>query len=191
MNPLKKIKLSGLRKKVQTNAEQREAGNAPVLQDECQALFALAAFYHDNRDDTDIPYAELLSRETYRAAASLGDTEAQYLCGQLFLDTAKFWTDFANGMLGNNIHQQYAHAHYQEAFFYLDEAKQAGHALATRLRGMTYIRGWGEEKNTDRGFELIVKSIELQNAWDKATQIFTELGLNSPEFFSALVKFKK
>ena len=40
------------------------------------------------------------------------------------------------------------------------------------------------------GFELIVESIEQENSWDKVPQIFASMGLNKPEFFSALTQLR-
>ena len=96
MNPLKKMKLTTLRKKVKANIERREAGKSPELEAEVAALFELAEFYDDNRHDKDLPRAEFLSRETYRLAAVLGSNKAQYQCGQIFLDEGKFWTEMSD-----------------------------------------------------------------------------------------------
>ena len=34
------------------------------------------------------------------------------------------------------------------------------------------------------------KAIELEQSWDKVPQIFASIGLNKPEFFSALTKMR-
>ncbi len=55
---------------------------------------------------------------------------------------------------------------------------------------MTYIHGWGVIKNMNTGSQLVLDSIEQEKAWDRATKIFDELKLNSPEFFAALRSYQ-
>lgn len=69
-------------------------------------------------------------------------------------------------------------------------AEQLKHVEAKRLHGLCYINGWGVEVDKKRGFELIVESIEQENSWDKVPQIFAAMGLNKPEFFSALTQHR-
>ena len=44
--------------------------------------------------------------------------------------------------------------------------------------------------NLEKGYRLVLESIDLEQAWGKATQIFDTLKLNLPEFFSALRAYK-
>jgi hypothetical protein len=46
------------------------------------------------------------------------------------------------------------------------------------------------EKDTNKGFNLILESIEMANAWSQATKIIEKLHLNSPEFFQALTRYQ-
>ena len=39
-------------------------------------------------------------------------------------------------------------------------------------------------------FDVNGKSIEIEQSWDKVPQIFASIGLNKPEFFSALTKMR-
>ena len=191
MNPLKKMKLNTLRKKVQENKERREAGRAPEIHEEINSLFELAEFYVDNGFDKDLPHADILSCEAYRAAAILGNSEAQYRCGKYFLEMGKFWDEVRDSMLGCDLQNKYSDAYYEEAFFYLEEAETNGHALAKREHGMAFIHGWGVEADTQKGYQLVIESIDLEGSWDKATEIFQSLGLNSTEFFSMLGAMRK
>ena len=80
---------------------------------------------------------------------------------------------------------------YEEAFTYLRTADASDYVLAKRLLGMVHIHGWGMPKNLDTGYQLVLDSIDLEKAWDRATKIFDELKLNSPEFFAALQSRKR
>ena len=77
---------------------------------------------------------------------------------------------------------------YADAHAYLSSSEKLGHIQAKRLHGLAYINGWGVPADKNRGFELIVESIDQENSWDKVPQIFKEIGLNKPEFFSALAQ---
>lgn len=193
MNFLQKMKLSKLRKKVQKIHEQvSQAGSKVNPQAEVMAQYELAEFYKKHRFDSSLPHAEIYMLECYRAAASLGDPKAHYLCGRHLLDQAKFWDAWSRGPLyGAEIHKKYAKNFYEEAFTYLHKAEEQSYPLAKRLLGLATIHGWGVAKNVDEGSKLILESIDQENAWDRATKIFEELKLNSPEFFAALRSYRK
>lgn len=182
-----KMKLNSLQKKAKKLHDIRESGANVDVKNEIAVQNELGKFYDAHPYDKNYPDAELYALECYRLAANLGDTQAQYICGQRLFDKARFWENWSLGMYGAAIHKTYAARYYEEAFTYLQEAENGGHALAKRLRGLAYINGWGLEKNVDTGFKLIVASIEQEGAWDRATKIFEELGLNKPEFFSMLL----
>ncbi|HAT9519670.1 TPA: hypothetical protein JBC96_14495, partial [Legionella pneumophila subsp. pneumophila] len=57
--------------------------------------------------------------------------------------------------------------------------------------GLCIINGWGVESDKNAGFELVVDSIEQEGSWDKIPQIFASMGLNKPEFFSAIMQRRK
>lgn len=186
----KKMKLNGLLKKLKKLHQAREQGTHADLVPEITCLKEIANFYDKNLYNKKFPRAETLALEYYRAAALLEDAEAQYVCGRRLLEKGHFWTRWKNDICGAPVHQLYADQCYAEAIKFLSEAEASDHIFAKRWHGLAHIRGWGVPVNTDAGFKLVVASIEQQNAWDKATQIFTELGLNSPEFFTALMSLK-
>jgi len=191
MNFLSKIKLKSLRKKVNNLHNKRERGENIDVKYEIKAQKELGKFYDKHRFDKKLPNAEILANECYRAAALLGDSVAQYIFAERQLQKGKFWDEFAQGIYGRDIHKTYATNAYEEGFNYLKEADASGSPLAKRLHGLAYINGWGVEVDQDKGFKLVVDSIEEENAWDRATQIFEESGLNKPEFFSAIMTLKQ
>lgn len=190
MNIFQKMKLKGLQKKVQVLYNKRERGDNVDVKFEIKAQLDLAHFYDKHFFDAKLPNAEIYALECYRAAALLGSPEAQYIFGQRQMEKGKFWSQWAAGMYGRAIHKKYAQDCYEEAFNYLEKSEAGGYPLAKRLRGLALINGWGVAKDKDRGFKLIVASIEDEKAWDRAMQIFTDLGLNTPEFFSSIVALK-
>jgi hypothetical protein len=193
MNFLQKAKLNGLRKKVQRAHEQREQrGTKAETQAEIKAQYDLAQFYEKHYFDKNLPDAKVYALECYRVAAALGDAKAQYICGQRLLEQAKFWDAWSRSPIyGAGVHKKYAAALYEEAFAYLRAAEAVDYALAKRLLGVAHIQGWGTPKSMDEGYNLILASIDLEKAWDRATKIFEELKLSSPEFFAALQSHKR
>ncbi|MBS0359714.1 MAG: hypothetical protein JSS53_10625, partial [Proteobacteria bacterium] len=107
------------------------------------------------------------------------------------LEKAKFWDGFKKSLFKTPIQEKYAKDFYQEAHSYLKQAEEHGYPLAIRLVGLSYINGWGFAVDQDKGFQLVVDSIEREGSWDRATQIFTELGLNKSEFFSSIMSMRK
>jgi hypothetical protein len=193
MNFFQKIKLNRLQKKVQKTHDLRERqGGKADAQNEIKAQYELAQFYDKHFFDKKLPHAEVYALDCYRAAASLGDAKAEYICGQRLLEQAKFWDARSRSPIyGNTIHKRYATGFYEEAFAYLRSAEAHGYALAKRLLGMIYINAWGVAKHMDEGYKLILDSIEMEKAWARANKIFEELKLNSPEFFAALQSHKR
>ena len=191
MNPLKKMKLKTLLGRVRENIERREAGRSPELHEEIKSLIELAEFYAESLYDKDCPHAQMLCREAYRAAALLGNSEAQYRCGKLFMESGHFWMDTVAGLLSCDKQKDYAMESYAEGLKFLQDAESNGHALAKREHGLSYIHGWGVEQDTQKGYELVIKSIDVEGSWDNATEIFQSLGLNSTEFFSMLGALRK
>jgi len=152
----------------------------------------LVKFYQKRRFNKKYPNAAIYIQESYRVAANLNDVNAQYELGKIFLEQGKFWDAIELEVIYHaNVHVNYAKTCYHEAFAFLDIAKAQGHIQSKRLYGQALINGWGCEKNQDQGFQLIVESIEQANAWEKATKIFEQLGLNRPEFFSSIMDVRK
>lgn len=186
----KRWKLNSLLKKAKKEVEKREQGKQGNMQDETHLHLTIAKIYEDNRFDRSLPFAELLALEYYRHAANLGSSEAQYLLGTRKLEQGKFWSEFAKGIYGRPLHETYAKDAYNEAFQYLQEAKKTGFPNALRTLGLAYIQGWGVEINKEMGFQYIIESIDRENAWDRAPEIFKQLGLNNPEFFSTIMAMR-
>lgn len=185
-----KLKFKSLQRKAKKLHDLREQGANIDVKNEIAAQIELGKFYDNHPFNKNYPHADLYALECYRMAASLGDPEAQYICGKRLFDKARFWENWSTGMYGSGIHKKYASSYYEEAFTYLKEAESHSHPLAKRLQGLAYINGWGVAKNVEVGFKMVVESIEQEGTWDKATQIFQELGLNNPEFFSMLLTYK-
>jgi TPR repeat protein len=187
MGFLRKFKINRLKKKLQKLYTERVEHGKGHLKEEIAAYFQLAQIYRKNKlYDPSGVYA----MECYRAAAHLDDAQAQYLCAKWLMDKGRFWDKWAQGMFGSKIHHKYASDFFAEAIRYLIESEEQGHPIAKRLHGLAYIRGWGLPQNDEEGFKLIIASIDQENAWDRATKIFEELGLNTPEFFSKLVSHR-
>lgn len=191
MDFLLKRKLKKLQKRARILYDKRERGETIDAKYEIKAQLDLAHFYDKYRYYKIFPRAESCALEYYRTAAELGSAEAQYTFGQRRLEDAKFWDEWFAGINGQPLHQELAKSYYTEAFNNLSKAESNGYPLAKRLYGLAYIHGWGVPKDKDRGFKMVVESIEEEGSWNRATQIFTELGLNTPDFFSSIMAIKQ
>jgi TPR repeat protein len=147
----------------------------------------LAALYKRLRFNKNFPHAAEYELENYRIVATLENTDALYLLGLSLFERAKFWRSLSTTLYANKIQNKYATGYFEEALVYLQAANERNHAKAKRELGMAYIQGLGLTPDKDKGLQLVVDSIELENAWDKASEIFEQLGLNKPEFFSAIL----
>ena len=169
--------------------QANQVGDAQIKK-EIALYYSIAEIYEKNKFNKKWPNAELNANENYRAAASLGDREAQYIVGQRLIEQGKFWDEFQQSVYDCQAQRDYAKRAYNEAFNYLETAEKLEHPLAKRLIGVAYINAWGVERDTDKGFKLVVDSIEQEGVWDDATKIFESLGLNKPEFFSSIMSLK-
>lgn len=162
------------------------------LQKEIAYYFDLAKIYTKLVGSKRYPFAQVMVIESYRAAASLDDPEANYQMGLMLLNEAKFRQMIQQeGILASQANLKLCTGLYDEAHAYLLAAEQLGHIVAKRLRGLCLINGWGKEVDKNTGFELIVASIEQEGSWDKVPQLFAAMGLNKPEFFSAIMQRRK
>lgn len=149
----------------------------------------LAAIYISLEGTKKYPFAREMSLACYRQSAMLDDDKAQFILGKALLEEAKFRNDLQlKGTFASPSNQKEIDRLFEESFAYFLAAEQLNHIEAKRLRGLFYINGWGVPEDRDKGFELVVESIGQENSWDKTPQIFAEIGLNKPEFFSALAK---
>lgn len=193
MSLLKRLKINRLTKKLTNMREVRER-NQPsdeILKIERDGYHRLAAMYASLHGKKKWPFARERMLACYRAAAMLHDATAQYLLGKALLDEAKFREELEQGhVFASKSNHRSMKQLYDEAHAYLSAAEGLQHIEARRLHGLCYINGWGVEKDQEKGFKLVVESIELEGSWDKVPQIFASIGLNKPEFFSALTKMR-
>ncbi|CDZ79292.1 hypothetical protein BN59_03610 [Legionella massiliensis] len=189
----KRRKIKRLTKKIKAMQGNR-VHNQPrdeVLAKEIAIYHELGGIYKGLIGHKHYPYAAEMEEACLRAAADLEDSNAQYQLGKQLLEEAKFRDKvqqevlFANASNERNMNQLYT-----EAIVFLESAEKLGHIEARRLHGLCHINGWGLPPDKDKGFELVVQSIEQENSWDRVPQIFAAIGLNKPEFFSALMQHR-
>lgn len=138
------------------------------------------------------PFAQEMIIACLRRASTLDDTDAQYAIARKLLEEAKFRERLQlEGVFSSNSNERQMKQLYEEAHAYLQAAEKLNHVLAKRLRGLCYINGWGVTVDKNQGFEMVVASIEQENSWDKIPQIFAAIGLNKPEFFTAIMQRRK
>jgi TPR repeat protein len=193
MGFLKRFKIKRLVKKISSLKQSREL-NQPTeeaIRIEKEGYHRLAAMYASVHGKKKWPFARERRLACYRASAMLDDAEAQYVLGKALLDEAKFRASLEEGKVFASQSNARSMAQlYEEALAYLSAAEGLKHVLARRLHGLCYINGWGVPEDKEHGFKLVVESIELEQSWDKVPQIFASIGLNKPEFFSALTKIR-
>ncbi|WP_298627399.1 hypothetical protein [uncultured Legionella sp.] len=191
---MKRWKIKRLIKKLkamQNNRINNQPGDE-VIKKEVNLYYELAGILKNLKGNKKFPYSELMMIECYRAAANLDDAAAHYQLAQIFVDEAKCRQNLQEeGVLTSPANMKTTNQLYEEAHAHLLAADKLGHIEAKRLRGLCFINGWGVETDKDNGFELIVESIEQEGSWDKIPQIFASMGLNKPEFFSAIMQRRK
>lgn len=190
---LKRFKIKSLTKKLKSMQQTRLLNQPPddVIAKEIDLYMTLSTIYKSLKNKKKYPFKDLVANECLRAAASLDSSTAQYELGILLLEEAKFRDGLEKDMLfANSSNKRQAEQLYEEAHAYLQSAENIGHVLAKRMRGLSIINGWGVDVDKNKGFELVVASIDQENSWDKVPQIFESIGLNKPEFFSALGKHR-
>lgn len=190
---MRRFKISRLHKKLKSMRQNR-VHNQPsedILQKERADYHRLAGIYKSLEGKKKYPFAREMALECYRAASTIDDAVAQYELGKNLLSEAKFREDLQQkGIFASPSNERQAKQLYEEAHAYLLAAQKLHHIEAKRLHGLCYINGWGVAADKTKGFELIVASIEQENSWDRVPQIFASMGLNKPEFFSALTQHR-
>jgi hypothetical protein len=190
---LKKYKIKSISKKLKAMQQYRLL-NQPkdeVIAKEIKLYWNLSEIYQKLIGNKKFPFAEQMVQESLRAAASLDDTAAQFDLANQLIEEAKFRDQLeAEKIFSSPGNQRQIKQLYEEAHAYLQAAKKAGSAKAKRLQGICYIHGWGLEQNRDKGFELVIASIEQENCWDKIPEIFASIANKDPELFSALMKYR-
>lgn len=186
----KQFKIKRLLKKIKSMQLQRQLTQPSVeaIKKEIAMYHRLAAIYHSLYGKKKHPFAREMELECYRASAVIEDAEAQYLLAKALLDEAKCRETFqAEGVFASDYNERKMKQLYDEAHAYLNASVQLNHIKAKRLLGLCYIKGLGVTTDQDKGFEYVVSSIEQEQSWTKVPQIFGEMGLNKPEYFSALM----
>ena len=190
---LKRFTIRSLTKKLKL-MHQNRLHNQPsdeVIGKEINLYRTLATIYRAFRNKKKYPFSDLMVTECLRAAAALDSSQAQYELGEKLLEEAKFREKLEmEGLFANDANARRMRELYQDAHTYLFNADKFSHILAKRLRGLCFINGWGVEIDKNKGFELVVASIDQENSWEKVPQIFAAIGLNKPEFFAALGKHR-
>lgn len=178
-------------KALQLNRATNQPGEE-LVKKEIAYYIELAAIYKGLHGNKKYPYAQLMYEECLRAAAGLDDAEANYQLGYTALEEAKFRANLEKeNVFQSELNRKKSEQLYGEAHAYLLAALSLGHVSAKRLRGLCFINGWGLEVDKKEGFELVVASIEQEGSWDRVPQIFASMGLNKPEFFSAIMQRRK
>lgn len=191
---LRKFKIKRLTKKLKAMQLAR-VHNQPkdeVLQKEINYYHELASLYRRLIGNKKYPFAFDMVIVCLRAASHLDDMAAQYELAKILLEEGKFREKLQEeGLFASAVNEREMKNCYEEALIYLQAAEKLGHIFAKRMRGLCYINGWGVSANKEKGFELVVESIEQENSWDKIPEIFAAIGLNKPEFFAAIMQRRK
>jgi hypothetical protein len=194
MGFFKRLKIKRLVKKLRALKQTREH-NQPTdesVRIEKAGYHQLAEIYNKLHGHKKWPFARERVLACYRAAAMLDDSTAQYLLGKNLLDEAKMREALeSDHVFASQSNERTMKQLYEEAHAYLSAASGLQHVEARRLQGLCYINAWGVPENKERGFKFVVESIEIEQSWDKVPQIFASIGLNKPEFFSALTKMRQ
>lgn len=187
----KRYKIKSLTKKLKSMQQSRvhNQPNEAAVAKEIAMYHQLAAIYRSLKGSKKFPFADIMVWECLRASSTVDDAAAQYELGRHLLEEAKFREQLNQGeVFASPSNERHKRQLYEEALAYLQAAEKLGHVEAKRLHGLCYINGWGVDVDRNKGFELVVASIEQENSWDRVPQIFAAIGLNKPEFFSALMK---
>ncbi len=191
---LKQWKINKLIKKIKSMKLNR-VHNQPkdsLIKKELSLYFELIKLLKPLKGHKKHQHLQILLLECYRGAAALEDAKAHYELGRYLLDEAKYRHHLnAEGVFNSKENLNQCQQEFNEALLNLKAADEGGHVAAKRLRGLCFINGWGVDVDKEAGFDLIVASIELEGSWDKVPQIFAEIGLNKPEFFSKALSQRK
>lgn len=187
----KRYQIKSLTKKLKTMRQIREhtEPSKEVREREIAYYLKLSRLYDALKRKKKYPFGALMSNEALRQASSLEHAPSQYELGRRILEEAKYRHRLeAEGVFRSIVNERQSKLLFEEAHALLESASRLGHILALRLLGLSYINGWGVTPAREKGFEMVVQSIEKEGSWAKVPQIFAEIGLNKPEFFSALAK---
>lgn len=187
---LKQFKIKRIIKKVKSlqHARTLSQPTSDGLKKEMLLYTQLESIFTSLIGHKKCPHAKEMLLAVYRAESGLDDSRAQYLLGKMLLEEGKFREKLQQeGVFSSDSNERRMKDCYKEAHAFLLAATNLNHIKAKRLYGLCYINAWGFDADQEKGFQLIVESIEQENSWDKVPQIFKEIGLNKPEFFNALM----
>lgn len=188
---LTRWKLSRLLKTVKRYQLIRENGDKKSVNLEIKAVLELADYYQKKLlTNPKFPLARVYLFEYLRAAAALNDKGAQYRCALMRFEEGKLYAAWNLSNYRRAVHEKLMREAFDEAYAFLETAIKNNSSDAKRYKGLAHIHGWGVEKDTAKGFEYILDSIAMENAWGRATKIIDKLNLNSPEFFKALTQYQ-
>ena len=190
----KKFKINRLLKQAKSLQQYRQL-NQPqdeAVRREVAIYHQLAKLYLSLLGKKKFPFAREQALACYRAAADLEDAYAQFLLGKSLLEEAKYREEAQrSSVFASEANQSRMTDLYREAHLYLSTASKVSHIQAKRLLGLCYIHGWGVAVDKDKGFDLIIASIEQENSWDRVQKVFNEIGINKSAFFSELFQHRK
>lgn len=188
----KQRKLNRLRKKVGILSSNRLTNpvSDSLVKKEINLYKKLAVVYDSLTKSKKFPFAREMAIESYRLASELGDSEASRIVGQRLLEKGQFWDGMTDTLYFDQVHDSYKKTCFDAAVLFLKTASDKGDAIGKRLLGVAYVNGFGVEIDMDQGLKLIMESLDLENAWPRSAQIFAELGLNKPDFFTKLMSMK-
>lgn len=194
MGWIKRLQIKHIQKKLKVlnTTRMNQVGSNEVIEKEIALYFQLAKIYESILGEKKHPFAREQALACYRAAAALDNAQAQFTVGQKLLDEARMREELqASGLFASESNAAYLNILYRDALGFLLAAEKRQHIKAKRLRGLCYINGWGVPVDKDLGFDLVVASIEQENAWDRVQKIFAELDINKSTFFSELFQHRK
>ena len=193
MFSFKRFKIKRLSKKAKSLKQSRihSQPSEEAIKKEIAIYYNLASIFEKKIGSKKWPHARDMVLECYRSAASLDDANAQYKIAEEVIKEGQHRKQLQNEELfASTANEKRMNLLFEEGLAYLKAAENLGHTKAKRLHGLCYINGWGVEQDKKQGFDLVVESIDKENSWDKVPQIFAEIGLNKPEFFSQLTKMR-
>lgn len=186
-----RIKRSIRRLKSMQEDRLHQPPNQVKLKKEIAVYKKLARIYRGLIGRKKWPFAQLQAECCYRAAAGLNDADSLYIFGKKSLEEAIFRQKIQSDIIfESESNMRRIQELYTEAHQYLMAAVAQKPIQAKRLLGLSYINGWGVEIDKDKGFDLIVASIEEENSWPRVQKVFAEIGINQSEFFSELFQHR-
>jgi hypothetical protein len=185
------IKLCTKKIKAFQNAREHSQPSEEQLVKERKLYEKIVKLYSAVKKKKKFPFANVMILEAYRKASEIEDRDAQYKLAIHCIEEAKFRQAVQQEhVFASSLNEKKMKDLFAEGLSYLISAENLGHILAKRLHGLCYINAWGVSENREKGFAMVVESIDLEKSWDKVPQIFASIGLNKPEFFAALTNMR-